>query len=108
MGLVCLSQYLALEHLAGEEALAHDQPPSLSMCVSEVARSRWLCGQCKVNWNFNSFNIAIGPHPLAYYMRTCPRTSLHECQQQRAFRSKPLSVLVHAVHSLAVSDLGEL
>ena len=31
MGLVCLSQYLALEHLAGEEALAHDQPPSLSM-----------------------------------------------------------------------------
>ena len=31
MGLVCLSQYLALEYLAGEEALAHDQPPSLSM-----------------------------------------------------------------------------
>ena len=42
----------------------------------------------------NEVNVAIGLHPLAYRMRMCLRTSLHECQQQGAFRSKPLSVLV--------------
>ena len=58
--------------------------------------------------HLNGVNIVIGPHPLAYRMRTCPRTSLHKCQQQGTFRIKPLSVLVPALHSLAVSNLGEL
>ena len=43
---------------------------------------------------------------LAYHMCTCPRTSLHEYQQHGVFRSKPLSVLVRTLHSLAVTDLG--
>ena len=36
----------------------------------------------------------FGPLPLAYRIHTCPRTSLHKCQQQGAFRSKPLSMLL--------------
>ena len=44
---------LALEHLAGGKALAHDQAPSLSTRVSEVVHCVLWCAQSKVNGNFN-------------------------------------------------------
>ena len=44
---------LALEHLAGGKALAHDQTPSLSTRVSEVVQCVLWCAQSKVNGNFN-------------------------------------------------------
>ena len=40
---------LALEHLAGGKALAHDQTPSLSTKVSEVVHCVLWCAQSKVN-----------------------------------------------------------
>ena len=40
---------LALEHLAGGKALAHDQTPSLSTRVSEVVQCVLWCAQSKVN-----------------------------------------------------------
>ena len=39
---------LALEHLAGGKALAHDQTPSLSTRVSEVVQCVLWCAQSKV------------------------------------------------------------
>ena len=43
---------LALEHLAGGKALAHDQTPSLSTRVSEVVQCVLWCAQSKVNLKF--------------------------------------------------------
>ena len=40
---------LALKHLAGGKALAHDQTPSLSTRVSEVVHCVLWCAQSKVN-----------------------------------------------------------
>ena len=40
---------LALEHLAGGKALAHDQTPSFSTRVSEVVQCVLWCAQSKVN-----------------------------------------------------------
>ena len=39
---------LALEHLAGGKALAHDQTPSISTRVSEVMQCVLWCAQSKV------------------------------------------------------------
>ena len=47
--LACAAKRLALEHLAGGKALAHDQTPSLSTRVSEVVHCLLWCAQSKVN-----------------------------------------------------------
>ena len=57
---------LALEHLAGGKAPAHDQTPSLSTRVSEVVHCVLWCAQSNVNSDISHVALAsvlLGENP---------------------------------------------